>query len=258
MLLSETDLFGVKLFASDLDSASVSMLGWAAKGQSGVVCVANVDMVTRARSDARLFLTMQQARLVVSDGMPLVWALRARGFQAAQRVYGPSLMLALCKRAPDLDVPVFLYGCSTPAELGMVVSRLKQLAPHLKIAGAVCPPMLPAQPPFDAEIVRAINDSGAGLVFVGLGCPKQEYWMQTHAGKIDALMVGVGLAFSQIAGTALVAPRWMQHVGMEWLFRLVQEPRRLWRRYLVGNSLFIWYCAEAGFRKILAAWRPHS
>lgn len=255
MMLSETSLFGVKLFASDLDSASTALLGWAHDRQAGVVCVANVDMVTRARTDAGLFSTMQQARLVVSDGMPLVWALRARGFHAAKRVYGPSLMRTLCERAPTQDVSVFLYGGTTSAELAQVVAKLKQLAPRLKIADALCPPMLPAHPPFDAEVVRRINASGARLVFVGLGCPKQEYWMRAHADKVNAIMVGVGLAFAQLAGTSATAPHWMQRMGMEWLFRLVQEPQRLWRRYLIGNSLFLWYCAEAGVKKLFAGAR---
>ena len=258
MLLIETTLFGVRLFASDLASACADLVRRAATRQPGIVCVANVDMMTRARADATLLAAMQQACLVVSDGMPLVWALRARGFGAAQRVYGPGLMRALCVAAPAAGVSVYLYGGTTQDELDLLVAQLRHISPTLRIAGAVCPPMLPAQPPFNAELARAINSSGAGMVFVGLGCPKQEYWMLTHAKQVNALMVGVGLAFAQIAGTKATAPRWMQHIGLEWAFRLKQEPRRLWRRYLVGNSLFVWYCAQAGFRRLLSGMRRQA
>lgn len=234
----ETTLFGVRLFATRPADATSAILALA-RQQQGLVCVANVDMVTRAVSDTKLASVMRQAAMVVTDGMPLVWALRKRGQKGAERVYGPHLMRTLCAAAAQEGMPIYLYGGS-PDELRALQQALRRDHPALLVAGAESPPMLPADPPFDAAVAARINASGARLVFVGLGCPKQEYWMGNHAGQVQAVMLGVGLAFAQLAGLKRSAPAWMSRMGMEWLFRLAQEPRRLWRRYLVGNSKFIW------------------
>lgn len=238
MTTLETSLFGIRLVASQPSAATKAIVDHA-RGRGGSVCVANVDMVTRAVSDNKLARIMQQAVLVVTDGMPLVWALRSRGMRDAKRVYGPGLMRDLCAAAASEQMPIYLYGGS-PEELDALQHTLRLAYPGLVIAGAESPPMLPADPPFDADVARRINASGARLVFVGLGCPKQEYWMGNHARQVQAVMVGVGLAFAQIAGLKRAAPAWMSKSGLEWLFRLAQEPRRLWRRYLVGNSKFVW------------------
>lgn len=252
---TESSLFGVRLVSSDLLSSSEHAIALATSGGSGYICVANVDMVTRAKRDPKLLGILRFARSVVTDGLPLVWALRWKGLPHTQRVYGPRLMLTLCGVAAHRGLPVFLFG-GTPREMELLQVSLIRMFPALKIAGAVSPPMLPVDPPFDAAIAETIRCSGARLLFVGLGCPKQEYWMSTHAEACGVIAVGVGLAFAQIAGTKAAAPIWMQRHGLEWLFRLVQEPRRLWARYLVGNSLFIWYCLRAGvvriFRPILS------
>ena len=237
MDLVETSLFGIRLCAGDLTSASRTILEHARHGK-GFVCVANVDMVTRAVSDTKLAQTMRHALTVVTDGMPLVWVLRRRGIGAAQRVYGPNLMRQLCAEAATAGTPVFLFG-GTEQELSQLQSVLRRDYPRLRIAGAESPPLLPADPPFDQALALRVNASGARLVFVGLGCPKQEYWMANHTSHIDATMVGVGLAFAQIAGLKRPAPAWMSQHGLEWLFRLGQEPRRLAKRYLVGNTRFL-------------------
>lgn len=246
---TESSLFGVRLVSSDLVSASEHAIALATSGGNGYICVANVDMVTRAKRDPKLLGILRCARSVVTDGLPLVWALRWKGMLHAQRVYGPRLMLALCGVAAHRGLPVFLFG-GTPREIELLHASLMRMFPALKIAGAVSPPMLPVDPPFDAAIAETIRCSGARLLFVGLGCPKQEYWMSTHTEACGAIAIGVGLAFAQIAGTKAAAPMWMQRNGLEWLFRLVQEPRRLWARYLVGNSLFIWYCLRAGAARL--------
>jgi N-acetylglucosaminyldiphosphoundecaprenol N-acetyl-beta-D-mannosaminyltransferase len=169
----------------------------------------------------------------------------------AQRVYGPQLMHDVCLLAAQRGLKVFLYGGSAQ-ELSALQQRLSADMPELQIVGAVSPPMLPDRPPRDPDIESRIRDSGAHVVFVGLGCPKQEFWMAQHAAHLPAVCLGVGLAFAQLAGLKARAPAWMQQSGLEWLFRLAQEPRRLWRRYLVGNSLFIWYLLRqmaGGFAK---------
>ena len=239
--LSETQLFGIRVSVGAMDTAAEQILARARRAEGGLVCVANVDMLTRAKRTPRLAGLMSKAVAVVTDGMPLVWALRTlQGRRDAQRVYGPGLVLELCERAAREGMGVFFYG-GTPDELDKLQRNLRERCPALVIAGAVSPPMLPAEPPFDADITTRINASGAGLVFVGLGCPKQEFWMDTHAARLKPVSIGVGLAFALIAGTKKQAPAWMRGAGLEWLFRLGQEPGRLWKRYLVGNSLFIWY-----------------
>jgi N-acetylglucosaminyldiphosphoundecaprenol N-acetyl-beta-D-mannosaminyltransferase len=250
MNLSETSLFGVRVCASDPDSAAKFVLDLARQSEKGTVCVANVDMVTRARRDAQLRKAMQSAALVVSDGMPLVWMLRKLGFGKADRVYGPDFMVRLCGEFARARVPIFLYGGS-PEEIEAIKKHFSQHLPDLQIAGAVSPPLLPSDPPRDPDVAAMINVSGAKVVFVGLGCPKQEYWMLNNAEHVNAVTVGVGYAFAQISGLKSRAPDWMARRGLEWLYRLGQEPKRLWRRYLIGNSLFVWYCLrELGVRAV--------
>jgi len=224
-----------------MEAASKLILAQARRRSGGMVCVANVDMLTRAKRTPRLAQIMTKATAVVTDGMPLVWALRfLLGRRDAQRVYGPELMLSLCAQAADEGLSVFLYG-GTEEELARLQAALSERYPKLSIAGAVSPPLLPIEPPADAAITTQINQSGAHLVFVGLGCPKQEFWMDAQQPDLAPVAIGVGLAFALVAGTKAQAPRWMRDNGLEWLFRLGQEPGRLWKRYLVGNSLFVGY-----------------
>lgn len=240
-LLTPAELFGIRVDVGDLARAVDTVAKHAWQGRGGLVCVANVDMLTRARRTPRLAQLMQGAVAVVSDGMPLVWGLRRRRrHRDAERVYGPGLVWALCERAAADGRSVFFYG-GMPEELTLMRRQLLRRLPKLQIAGMASPPMLPTEPPPDPAIVEQINASGASLCFVGLGCPKQEFWMDTHQQQLRPVSIGVGLAFAMIAGTKSQAPAWMREHGLEWLYRLGQEPGRLWKRYLIGNSLFIGY-----------------
>ena len=232
-------IFGVRVDVGSLQ-ATAAALHMHAQSAGGIVCVANVDMVTRAVNDPALKSVMTQALAVVSDGMPLVWQLRARGHRTAERVCGPDLMFALCALAEGQGTSVFFFG-GTAQELELMLGKLEERFPRLKVAGAVSPPMLPAAPPLDRDTIERMNGSNARLVFVGLGCPKQEFWMSVHAPHLKAVTIGVGYAFALAAGLQPKAPGWMQGLGLEWLFRLYQEPSRLWRRYLLGNSRYVWY-----------------
>lgn len=237
--LAPAELFGIRVDVGGMHNAVQTVIEHAQHREGGLVCVANVDMLTRARRTPRLARLMRDAVAVVSDGMPLVWGLRRRrGHSEAQRVYGPGLVWALCERAMRDGLSVFFYG-GTPEELRLMREHLLRRLPALEIAGMVSPPMLPTEPPADPAIVTTINASGASICFVGLGCPKQEFWMDTHQKLLQPVSIGVGLAFAMIAGTKSQAPSWMRENGLEWLYRLGQEPGRLWRRYLIGNSLFV-------------------
>ncbi|MDX8377510.1 MAG: WecB/TagA/CpsF family glycosyltransferase, partial [Mariprofundales bacterium] len=212
----------------------------AKKDLSSYICIANVHMVVTARVNEYLNSAMEAALLNTSDGMPLVWELKRQGYKEAERVSGPDLMIALCKRVQVEKLPVYFYGGS-PEVVDSMRAKLTDNFPDLIIAGIESPPMLPEQPEVDPLVVEKIKNSGAKIVFVGLGCPKQELWMHAYSVHIPAVLIGVGAAFDFFAGSVKRAPLWMQKSGLEWFYRLCSEPRRLWRRYLVTNSLFILY-----------------
>jgi N-acetylglucosaminyldiphosphoundecaprenol N-acetyl-beta-D-mannosaminyltransferase len=178
------------------------------------------------------------ADLVTSDGMPLVWGLRLLGIPGATRVYGPDLLPVVCRKAAAAGIPVGFHG-GTPETLARLLERVRRDHPGLRIAYAESPPFGPLDAARLAREAEAIAASGARIVFVGLGCPKQERWMAAQRGRIPAVMLGVGAAFDFLSGAKRQAPRWMQAAGLEWAFRLATEPRRLWRRYLANNPRFV-------------------
>ncbi len=211
-----------------------------ASGSRGYLTAAAVNLVMSAREDADVAAAVRAATLVVPDGQPLVWALRALGHRRATRVYGPDLMLAFCARAAERGIPIYLYGGRTPAALALLESRLRDRFPGLVIAGSYSPPFRALRPDEEREVLAAIDASGAALVWVGTGQPKQERWMHLVRPRLTApLLVGVGAAFDFHAGLVAQAPRWMQRAGLEWAYRLSREPRRLWRRYARYNPRFV-------------------
>jgi N-acetylglucosaminyldiphosphoundecaprenol N-acetyl-beta-D-mannosaminyltransferase len=181
---------------------------------------------------------MNAADLVTPDGMPLVWALRLLGRRDATRVYGPDLTPMLLQKAEEEGVPVGFYGAAQWV-LDRLLAAVRARYPKLKIAYAFSPPFRPLTREEDDNVVSAINASSARILFVGLNSPKQDKWMAMHRGKVQAVMVGVGAAFDFLAGSKKQAPRWMMPIGLEWLFRLCTEPRRLWKRYLKHNPRFV-------------------
>jgi len=211
---------------------------WAAQKESRYVCICNVHSVVTARQVAAFGHVVNDADLATPDGAPVAWMLRRLGHVTQRRINGPDLMWQYCEQAQRHAEPIFFYG-SSEETLSLLMAKLLATFPALKIAGAISPPFRELTPYEDATIVEQINASGAGVVFISLGCPKQELWMAAHRGRIHAVMVGVGAAFDYHACVIKRAPKWMQDCGLEWLYRLVSEPRRLWRRYLVTNTLFI-------------------
>ncbi|MGU5767031.1 WecB/TagA/CpsF family glycosyltransferase [Aeromonas allosaccharophila] len=210
----------------------------AQRKHSSYICITNVHSVVTATQDPAFGEIVQGADMVTPDGAPVAWMLRKLGHANQERINGPDLMWKYCALAAERGESIYLYG-GTPETLSILQGVLANSFPELKVAGAYSPPFRPLTQAEDEEIISRINASGAGSVWVSLGCPKQEKWMADHRGKINAVMVGVGAAFDYHAGTIKRAPLWMQHAGLEWLHRLCSEPRRLWRRYFVTNSLFI-------------------
>lgn len=213
------------------------LLGWARARESRYVTICNVHVVVSASRDAGYREVIDDADMATPDGAPVAWMLRRLGFAKQPRISGPDLMWALCERCSEESVPVFFYG-STEVTLTLLEQRLREAFPGLQMA-MESPPFRILSVAEDAAAVDRINAIGAGFVFVGLGCPKQERWMASHRGSIHAVMIGVGAAFDFHAGTVRRAPQWMRDYGLEWLHRLASEPGRLWKRYLVTNTLFV-------------------
>lgn len=203
----------------------------------------NVSSIVNAKENPYYGQVLEHADLSVPDGMPLVWLLRLKGHPIRDRVYGPDLMLLLCEQAAKKGWRCFLYG-GAPGVPEQLKEVLQKRFPGLNVVGVYSPPFRALAPEEDDEICRMINAARPDIVWVGLGSPKQDIWMYEHREKLDvAVMHGVGAAFDFLTGRVKQAPRWMMDAGLEWLFRLFQEPRRLWRRYTVSNLKFIIYLA---------------
>ena len=243
-------VLGVFVDALDWDDALRTIERWARTHQSRYVCCCNAHSLVTSRHDSAVRAVIGSADMVAPDGMPVAWMLRRLGFAGQARINGPDLMWQYCALAEQAGTSVFLFG-NTDATLRALLARMQAAFPRLVVAGMIAPPFRPASAAEDAAFVARINNSGAGAVFVSLGCPKQELWMAAHRSRIRAVMIGVGAAFDYHAGTLKRAPPWMQRHGLEWLHRFCSEPRRLWRRYLSTNLLFM---LGAG-RQLLAAHR---
>jgi len=218
---------------------AVQRLGvWSREKKSRVVCICNAHSLVTARQDAAFAEVLRLAEMCTPDGAPVAWMLRRLGHAGQARINGPDLMWRYCAWAAGSGESIYLYGGAAET-LALLQQKLNTSFPNLRIAGAMSPPFRPLSEAEDAAAVDAINASGAGTVWVSLGCPKQELWMQAHRGRVQAVMLGVGAAFDYHAGTIRRAPPWAQRAGLEWLHRLLSEPRRLWRRYLVTNTLFV-------------------
>lgn len=232
-------ILGMRVDATDYAGAMARITSLAHNREGGYVCVATVHMVMEAFDNATLRAQINAADLVTSDGMPLVWGLRALGLDYATRVYGPTLTPLLCHEAARQGLRVGFIGGSSET-LQSLVTTLEREIPALEIAFQHAPPFRPLRAEEDQALVESIRDAEVDVLFVGLGCPKQERFMAEHRESLSCVCVGVGAAFDFIAGNKLQAPAWLQRAGLEWLFRLFTEPRRLWRRYLYHNPRFLW------------------
>jgi N-acetylglucosaminyldiphosphoundecaprenol N-acetyl-beta-D-mannosaminyltransferase len=231
---------GIPLAVSDYEEVVAWMQATIEAGARGYVTAAAVNLVMSAREEPRTMAAVLGATLAVPDGMPLVWALRALGHERATRVYGPDLMLRFCARAAAEGIPMYLYGGRDDAALELLKARLRARFPELEIAGGYSPPFRELTAAEEAQVVADIEASGAQVVWVGTGQPRQERWMHEMRPLLKTpLLVGVGAAFDFHAGLVPQAPRWMQRNGLEWIYRLAREPRRLWRRYARYNPRFV-------------------
>lgn len=248
--LQSGQVLGARIHALNWEDALSTIDRWATTRSSRYVCLCNAHSVVTANGNSEFRKVINHADMALPDGAPVAWMLRREGFSSQQRLPGPELMGRYCELAVVRSRPIFLYG-SRAKTLAELQNKLLVSFPGLQVLGAYSPPFRSLTPEEDAHIIKIINNSGAGVVFVGLGCPKQEFWMAEHRDRITAVMIGVGAAFDWYAGSMARAPSWMQNLGLEWLHRLISEPRRLWRRYVITNTLFIFGAAKQILSKIL-------
>lgn len=239
-MVPRVNILGVGVSAINMEMALLSIDDWISQCEPHYVCVSGVHGVMESQRDEELRRIHNAAGLVTPDGMPLVWLSHLSGFRHVERVYGPDLLLATCARSSERGYRHFFYG-GADGVAEKLTMKLCSRFPELTIVGFHTPPFRPLTPEEDRVVVECINATQPDIVWVGMSTPKQERWMAAHVGKLSApVLIGVGAAFDFHAGIKKQAPRWMQRNGLEWFFRLLMEPRRLWRRYLINNPSFVW------------------
>jgi len=250
-MLQRFNVLGVNICAIDMDMATGTIDRWIENQENNYVCIRDVHGVIACQSDDKLRQIHNDAGMVTPDGMPLVWLGRKRGFKFVDRVYGPDLMLNICKASLSRGYRHFFYGGKDGVP-ELLRDKLVEKYPGLQVVGTYSPPFRPLTHEEESLVTKLIDDAEPDIVWVGLSTPKQERWMAAHIGLIKApVLIGVGAAFDFHAGLVRQAPRWLQRTGLEWCFRLMSEPRRLWCRYLKTIPLFLFLIAmqETGLKR---------
>lgn len=234
------DILGMHVDMVQIDNVAKIMEGWIANRSFGnYIVISNINDVAVSKKDIKVREAVNCSSLSVPDGISLVILARIYGYRLKRRVYGPDLIFEFLEGSYDKGYSHFFYG-STPQTLDLLIKKLNLKFPNLKIAGFYSPPFRPLTEKEDSEIVEMINKSSPDVLWVGLGCPKQQLWMYEHKDKLKVpVMVGIGAAFDFLAGVKPQAPKFIRDRGFEWLFRLITEPKRLWRRYLIGGLTFL-------------------
>ncbi|MBC8033318.1 MAG: WecB/TagA/CpsF family glycosyltransferase [Chitinophagaceae bacterium] len=246
--MKKVDLLSISVSTGSYDEFVHTIVNSAQERRSHYTCVANVHMLVEAYSDYKFASVVSNANVITPDGMPLSWALRMLYGIKQDRVAGMDLLPDLLKRASLQKIPVFFYG-GTQTMLKKTVQYIKNNFPELNIAGLYSPPFRTLSASEEEFIIQKINSSGASLVFVALGCPKQEKWMAAMKDRIHAVTVGIGGALPVLVGIQKRAPKWIQNAGMEWSFRLLQEPKRLFKRYAITNTKFLYLLTREYLRQ---------
>jgi len=243
------DVCGVHVSAVNIDKACVIFDQWIKAREKHYVCVAPASTIVQCQDDEEYKAIINKAGMVTPDGMPLVWIAKSRGLKEVERTYGPDLLTAVAQLSPEKGYKHFFYG-GTEEVCQKLRKILNEKYPGINIVGMVAPPFRDLTDKEHKNVINQINDSKADILWVGLGSPKQDIWISTNRDRLDVpIMLGVGAAFDFISGVKKHAPRWIQRSGLEWLFRFCCEPRRLWRRYILGNAKFIYYLISDFLRK---------
>lgn len=243
------NISGININPLTIKEATEQIRAWIKQGSTHFVSIASVNNIISASRDKKLKRIQNSADMTTTDGMPLVWFLRLCGYKDIDRVCGIDLMLTVLGITEKEGFSNFFYGC-TDKTLDSLENSLKRIFPKLKIAGKYAPPFRPLTEEENIEIVNRIHRAKPQLIWIGLSTPKQEFWMYENRGRLrDCVMIGVGAAFDFVTGKIRRAPKWMRDMGLEWFYRLIQEPKRLWRRYLMGNSIFIMLLLKEFFKR---------
>jgi N-acetylglucosaminyldiphosphoundecaprenol N-acetyl-beta-D-mannosaminyltransferase len=230
----------------DRDYAIERVLDLVRSGNGGYVCFSTVHMVMESYDSPEFAAKVNAADMIVTDGMPVVWMQKLQDRAGASRVRANDLMILLCECAERDGLKIGFYG-GREEVIDAIRARAEKDFPRLQIAYAYSPPFRPLTPDEDANVTREINAADPDILFMGLGCPKQENWMAAHRDDLNAVMLGVGASFDFFAGHVKESPEWLGGLGLEWLYRLIQEPGRLWRRYLILNPRFLWQASRQLF-----------
>lgn len=239
---------GVDLSTGSFTDHIRRFAAFGAARRSSYVCCVNAHMCVEAHNDPAFAAVVNQADFATADGMPMLNRLNSAHGLRQERVAGNDIMPALMAEAERQGLGVFLYGGKQEV-LDRIIARAATELPRLRISGAESPPFRPLTPLEIEQAAERINASGAHIVLVSLGCPKQEKWMAAMKGKVHGIMLGMGGAFLLYAGVDSRAPKWMRDLSLEWAYRFALEPRRLWKRYLVTNTAFLWIAATERFRQ---------
>jgi N-acetylglucosaminyldiphosphoundecaprenol N-acetyl-beta-D-mannosaminyltransferase len=231
-MIQRCNILGVGVSAINMAQALERMDGWVRDRSPHYVCVTPAHAVMDVYRDKALRQIYNQSGLTTPDGMAIVWLMKWYGHSHVERVYGPDLLQAVCAQSAKSGYRHYFYGAGTGVAQ-MLSKKLQARFPGLQVVGEESPPFRPLTPEEDIEVVARIRNARPDFVWVGIGSPRQEHWMSDHLLSLDVpVLVGIGAAFDFISGNKPQAPRWMQRSGLEWLFRLLSEPRRLWRRYI--------------------------
>ncbi len=234
------EVLGVKIADTNLFDTCERIVDWVRKKEKTYVCIAPVASIMDCQKDKKYKEIVNRSGMTTPDGMPVVWLGKMKGMKKIARTYGPDLMLELCEKGQREDLTHYFYGSLEDVNQKLS-NRLKSQFEKIKISGSFAPPFRDLGEVEDDQVIEKINNANVDVLWVGLGSPKQDYWMFNHRKKLNVpVIIGVGAAFDFLSGTKKQAPKWMQKSGLEWLFRLIQEPGRLWKRYLIGNTIFVY------------------
>jgi N-acetylglucosaminyldiphosphoundecaprenol N-acetyl-beta-D-mannosaminyltransferase len=241
-------ILGVQVNALAMPSTLQIFANYISNRQSAYVCVVPAHSVMECVQNPSLYPAFNNSNLTTPDGMAIVWLMRLKGHKSVQRVYGPDLLISACEFGISRDWRHYFLG-GTDQTLAMLTAKLQTTYPDLKIVGHYAPPFRPLSPEENEQIIASIRNSQADIVWIGLGSPRQEIWMHENFSKTDSsVMIGIGAAFDFLSGSKPQSPRWLQKLGMEWFFRLVSEPKRLWPRYR-QYPRFVWLVIRELLRK---------
>ena len=247
-MFSTLPIVGLKIHHLSFQESIQQVCTWGLNHQHGFVCFANVHMTIEAYKDPAFKRDLNNALLVLPDGKPVALACNWLYKKKQERIAGMDFLPAILQQSKKVNAKIFLYG-STEEVLKKLIKKIESDYPDLIVAGAISPPFRQMSEAENQRHINEINNSGAHMVLVALGCPKQEKWMANHHQQINAILLGLGGAFPVMAGTQRRSPMWMQKAGLEWLYRLLQEPRRLFKRYLYTNTLFIFLLMKEFLKK---------